>query len=52
MIFQANGIQKNAGVVVQISDEIDFGIKKGKERYWGTLHKDKGNDAPRRHNTY
>ena len=26
--------------------------KKGKGRYGGTLHNDKGNHAPRRHNTY
>ena len=27
MIFQADGIQRRAGVVVLISDEIDFKIK-------------------------
>nr|KAF6485419.1 hypothetical protein HJG63_010631 [Rousettus aegyptiacus] len=31
MIFQANGIQRKAGVVVLISDEIDFKIKKIKK---------------------
>nr|KAF6435751.1 hypothetical protein HJG63_012487 [Rousettus aegyptiacus] len=31
MIFQANGIHRKVGVVVLISDEIDFKIKKGKE---------------------
>ena len=28
MIFQANGIQRKAGIVVLISDEIGFEIKK------------------------
>ena len=28
MIFQANGIQRKAGVAVLISDKIDFKIKK------------------------
>ena len=35
MIFQANGIQRKRGVAVLIFDEIDFKIKKSKERYWG-----------------
>ena len=31
MIFQANGIQRKVGVIVLISDEIDFKIKKVKK---------------------
>ena len=31
MIFQANGIQRKAGVAVLISDKIDFRIKKVKK---------------------
>ena len=31
MIFQANGIQRKAGVAVLISDEIDFKIKNVKK---------------------
>ena len=31
MIFQANGIQRKAGVVVLISDELEFKIKKVKK---------------------
>ena len=31
MIFQANGIHRKVGVVILISDEIDFKIKKGKK---------------------
>ena len=33
MIFQTNGILRKARVAVLILDEIDFKIKKGKERY-------------------
>ena len=33
MILQANSVQRKVGVAVLISDEIDFEIKKGKERY-------------------
>ena len=32
MIIQATSIQRKAGVAVLISDEMDFKIKKGKER--------------------
>ena len=52
MIFQENGIQRKAGVAVLISDKIDFKIKKSKEIYRGTLHNEKGNHTPRRHNIY
>ena len=31
MLFQANGIKRKAGVVVQILDEIDSKIKKAKK---------------------
>ena len=31
MIFQANGIQRKTGIVVLMSDEIDFKIKKLKK---------------------
>ena len=52
MIFQENGIRRKVGVAVLISDKKRLQNKKGKERYRGTLHNDKENHAPRRHNTY
>ena len=40
-IFQANGLKKQAGVAILISDKIDFQpkvIKKKKKRQGGALH--------------
>jgi exonuclease III len=37
-IFQANGLKKQAGVVIQISNKIDLQPKVIKKRQGGTLH--------------
>ena len=47
-IFQANRQEKKAGVVILISDKIDFKKKGHKERPRRSLHNTKGKNPPRR----
>ena len=50
-VFHANGDQKKAGVVILISDKIDFKTKGCEKRQRWTLHYDQRIN-PRRYNNY
>ena len=51
-IFHSNGDQKKAGVVMLISDKIDFEIKAVKRDKERTLHNDQRINPRRRYNNY
>ena len=48
-IFQANGLEKKAGVAILISDKIDFKKKGHKERPRRSFHNTQRKNPPRRH---